>query len=103
MCEVCIPSISTIVQNQLSKPDARSALAWILGQHGEMIPEAPYVLESLVKGYEQEDISVRLVLLSSTAKLFFKRPPECRPVLGEHPARTGFCKIESQVHCWSKG
>eukprot|EP00210_Caulerpa_lentillifera_P003030 g2892.t1 len=90
MCEVCIPSISAIVQNPLSKPDARSALAWILGQHGEMIPEAPYVLESLVKGYDQEEVSVRLVLLSATAKLFFKRPPECRPVLGETETRTGF-------------
>ena len=37
MCEVCIPSISTLVQNQLSRADARSALVWILGQHGEMI------------------------------------------------------------------
>lgn len=35
--EVCIPSISSIVQNQLLRPDARSSLVWILGQHGEMI------------------------------------------------------------------
>ena len=100
MCEVCLPSISTIIQNQLNRPDARCALVWILGEHGERIQvwrrcchiafnaidlflqEAPYILEDFAKGYDKEDPSVRLALLSAAAKLFFKRPPESQLLLG---------------------
>jgi len=82
MCEVCIPAISSIVQNQLNRPDARCALVWILGHHGEMIQEAPYILEDFAKGYAKEEPSVRLALLTAAAKLFFKRPPECQLLLG---------------------
>ena len=46
------------------------------------LQEAPYILEDFAKGYDKEDPSVRLALLSAAAKLFFKRPPESQLLLG---------------------
>ncbi len=41
-----------------------------------------YLLESLIETFADEQPRVRLQLLTSTMKLFFKRPPECMPILG---------------------
>ena len=33
--------------------EARAAVIWMLGEHGQDVPEAPYLLESAVSGYNQ--------------------------------------------------
>lgn len=66
----------------LSEPQARSALLWIMGQFGQFIPEAPYLMESMAEGFSGEETVVRLALLTAATQLFFKRPPECRALLG---------------------
>jgi len=56
---------------------------WILGEFGEQIEEAPYILEKMVE--EQKEFnSVKLtsILLTSIFKLFFKRAPEVHKMLG---------------------
>ena len=33
--------------------EARVAVLWMIGEHGEEVPEAPYLLESAVNSYSQ--------------------------------------------------
>ena len=88
----------------------QSALIWMMGEYGQLIDEAPYLLEPLIDSITQEsDARVRAEvsfpsalfamcstsfpllrllppcpcqLLTATTKLFFKRPPEVQQMLG---------------------
>ena len=46
------------------------------------LQDAPYLLEPLAASFANEDVPVRLALLSAVGKLFFQRPPECQRLLG---------------------
>lgn len=46
------------------------------------VQDAPYLLEPLAEGFVGEPVRVRLALLAAAMKLFFRRPPECRALLG---------------------
>lgn len=50
---------------------------WLL-----LLQDAPYLLESAVQGFTDEEDVVQLALLAAAMKLFFKRPPECQQLLG---------------------
>ena len=63
----------------ISKEEARIALIWILGEYGEKIPNAPYVLEYYLILSPNDNIYY--ALLTATVKVFFKRPKECKDVL----------------------
>ncbi|XP_065187426.1 AP-4 complex subunit beta-1-like [Sycon ciliatum] len=74
-----LPSCLEIVQDS----EGRAALVWMLGEHGEHLEDAPYLLEHIIDNIATEESStVRLELLTATMKLFFKRPPECQLMLG---------------------
>lgn len=61
----------------------KAAVVWIIGEYGDLIATAPYLLEPLIDTYTDEAASaVRLELLTATMKLFFKRPPESQKMLG---------------------
>ncbi|EAN92339.1 putative beta-adaptin [Trypanosoma cruzi] len=63
--------------------DSRVALVWVLGELGEHIEDAPYILEVMCnENLLAEPPEFRLQFLTSAVKLFFKRPPEMQPVLG---------------------
>ena len=63
--------------------EAKKALLWMLSEYGHVIPEAPYLLEPLIDAFEEETSQVvRLELLSSATKLFFRRPGEMQHMLG---------------------
>ncbi|EGD72905.1 hypothetical protein PTSG_04634 [Salpingoeca rosetta] len=65
------------------EPEARAALVWLLGEFGQLLEEGPYVLESFIDDVNSEKSpTVRLQLLTSAVKLFFKRPPEMQKMLG---------------------
>ncbi len=49
---------------------------------GNGLQDAPYLLEPLAASFANEDVAVRLALLSAVCKLFFQRPPECQRLLG---------------------
>jgi AP-4 complex subunit beta-1 len=67
----------------IEDPDARSVIVWMLGEFGEEVVEAPYVLESVIDEYGQEvNVNLKLQMLSSAMKLFYKRPPEMQAMLG---------------------
>jgi hypothetical protein len=55
----------------------------MIGEYGEYIADAPYILEPLIDGFgEEASHQVRMELLTATMKLFFKRPPEMKKMLG---------------------
>lgn len=77
-----LPSLSRCFK-RVDDSEARCSLIWILGEYGHEVIEAPYILEPLIDNYEEEDsVDIKLQLLSSTIKLFFKRPPEVKAMLG---------------------
>ena len=67
---------------KIDDPEARGALVWIIGQFGESIVEAPYLLETLIDAYsEEQSSSLKLHTLTAAMKLFFKRAPEMQLML----------------------
>ncbi|KDO31239.1 hypothetical protein SPRG_19532 [Saprolegnia parasitica CBS 223.65] len=62
---------------------AKCAVIWMLGEFGQDLRRAPYVLEKLIDSYSDEPSpAVLLELLAASLKLFFKRPPEMQSMLG---------------------
>ncbi|RNF26889.1 putative beta-adaptin [Trypanosoma conorhini] len=63
--------------------ESRVALVWVLGELGEHIEDAPYILEGMCnENLLAETPAFRLQFLTSAVTLFFKRPPEMQHVLG---------------------
>ncbi|KPI90585.1 putative beta-adaptin [Leptomonas seymouri] len=80
------PLLQTVVQSYKDTPftddESRLAFLWLLGEYGEYIAEAPYIIEIFGDTVLNEPAPVRLQLLTSAATLFFKRPPEMQKCLG---------------------
>lgn len=80
------PILQTVVQCYKVTPftddESRLAFLWLLGEFGEYIAEAPYLLEIFGDTILKEAAALRLQLLTSAATLFFKRPPEMQGCLG---------------------
>ena len=57
----------------LSEPFAKAAFVWLLGEYTR-IGDAEASLETLVELFESEEHVVQLQLLTTTVKLFLKRP-----------------------------
>lgn len=77
-----LPVISKCLR-RVEDYEAKATLIWMLGEYGQEIVEAPYLLESIIDNYddEQSDL-IKLHVLTAGMKLFFKRPPEMRAMLG---------------------
>lgn len=62
----------------ITEPDAKVAFIWILGEFGEYIDDAPYILEHLINNIKDssESVKVKKILLTSSVRLFLSRPPE---------------------------
>ena len=80
--EACVPAVAEVGEAALERPAARAAYCWVLGEYGERLQDAPYILEALVERFSEQSAEVKLALLTAVAKLFFKRAPECRAALG---------------------
>ncbi|KAJ6230312.1 ap-4 complex subunit beta-1 [Anaeramoeba flamelloides] len=77
---VLIPQISPYIKTAKCK----KSFIWILGEYGEKIPQSPYILEKYIEEFVNEnDENVKLELLTSVAKNFFKRPPEFQSNFGK--------------------
>eukprot|EP00485_Elphidium_margaritaceum_P005776 CAMPEP_0202688500 /NCGR_PEP_ID=MMETSP1385-20130828/4001_1 /ASSEMBLY_ACC=CAM_ASM_000861 /TAXON_ID=933848 /ORGANISM="Elphidium margaritaceum" /LENGTH=740 /DNA_ID=CAMNT_0049343493 /DNA_START=129 /DNA_END=2348 /DNA_ORIENTATION=+ len=71
------------IMKNVEETDGKCAILWILGEYGEQLLEAPYILEQYIDAYDEEQSSeVKLELLSAAMKLFFKRAPEMQKMLG---------------------
>jgi len=62
----------------ITEPEAKCSMIWILGEFGEYIDDAPYILETLVDGLKDSSDStkVKKILVTTSVRLFLKRPPE---------------------------
>lgn len=78
-----LPYLSKIIK-RIDDAAAKAALVWLLGECGHDIEEAPYLLETIIDAYDEEpSVAVKLQVLSSSMKLFFKRAPEMQAMLGK--------------------
>jgi len=78
-----IPSLSKVL-NTIEETEGKIACIWMVGEYGETIEEAPYILEPLIDAFHEEaDNLVNMELLTATMKLFFKRPPELQKMLAK--------------------
>ncbi|KAM5256156.1 AP-4 complex subunit beta-1 isoform 2-T2 [Ctenodactylus gundi] len=74
-----LPGCEEIIQDS----EGKQALIWLLGVHGERIPNAPYVLEDFVENVKSETFpAVKMELLTALLRLFLSRPAECQDMLG---------------------
>lgn len=87
----CVPPVAEVDERALTRPESMAAYVWVLGEFGETLQDAPYLLESMIEnsfaksGLEGKSplvTSVKLALLTAITKLFFKRPLECHQALG---------------------
>lgn len=81
--EACVAALSTVNESDILDTAARAAYVYILGELGEKIQDAPYVLESMIESFTAEPMEMKLALITAIGKLFFKRAPECRAALGK--------------------
>ncbi|KAL5729250.1 hypothetical protein ACHQM5_002226 [Ranunculus cassubicifolius] len=94
----CIAVVGNISSKNVQEPKAKSALIWMLGEYSQDMLDAPYVLESLVDNWEEENSpEVRLHLLTSVLKCFLRRPPETQKALGAALA-FGLADSHQDVH-----
>eukprot|EP00672_Neobodo_designis_P018406 CAMPEP_0174832840 /NCGR_PEP_ID=MMETSP1114-20130205/3888_1 /TAXON_ID=312471 /ORGANISM="Neobodo designis, Strain CCAP 1951/1" /LENGTH=771 /DNA_ID=CAMNT_0016066707 /DNA_START=38 /DNA_END=2353 /DNA_ORIENTATION=- len=75
--------ITTYKDMAFSDDESKIALVWVLGEFGEHIKDAPYLIEDMLPNFPNEVPAMRIEVLTSLMKLFFKRPPEVQPVLGK--------------------
>ena len=67
----------------VNESSGKASIIFLLGECGDIVPEAPYALEKLIDNYDSlGDTIVKHNLLNATMKLFFIRPPEVQRMLG---------------------
>ena len=82
--EICVPSIARIEYDSIESFEGRAALLWIVGHFGELVQDAPYLLEDIseeVGKDRQAGGRVKHALLTAAVELFCIRPPECLPLI----------------------
>ena len=69
--------------DSISETEAKAAYIWILGEFGQEIELAPYILEIMINANKEfKSVEISLELLTSLTKLFFTRPAEVKGMLG---------------------
>jgi AP-4 complex subunit beta-1 len=80
-----VPALELLICQQhadLVTVDARVSALFVLGEFGNSWPDAPYVLEDMCEDFATEPSPlVRLQMLNTTARTFFKRPAEVKKLL----------------------
>jgi AP-4 complex subunit beta-1 len=67
----------------VTEEEGKTAALWMLGEFGEMLPDAPYILEEMISNFKEfQSLRLAHALLVSTVKLFLKRAPEMQSALG---------------------
>ncbi|NWY72177.1 AP4B1 protein, partial [Erithacus rubecula] len=86
LCPQCTDAVCQALpgcEDTIQDSEGKQALVWLLGTHGEKIPNAPYVLEDFVEQVKSEALAaVKLELLTALLRLFLARPAECQDTLG---------------------
>uniref|UniRef100_A0A8D0IA56 AP complex subunit beta n=1 Tax=Sus scrofa TaxID=9823 RepID=A0A8D0IA56_PIG len=86
LCPQCTEAVCQALpgcEENIQDSEGKQALIWLLGVHGERIPNAPYVLEDFVENVKSEAFpAVKMELLTALLRLFLSRPAECQDMLG---------------------
>ncbi|KAL1772677.1 AP-4 complex subunit beta-1 [Sigmodon hispidus] len=86
LCPQCTEAVCQALpgcEENIQDSEGKQALIWLLGVHGEKIPNAPYVLEDFVENVKSEAFpAVKMELLTALMRLFLSRPAECQDMLG---------------------
>nr|XP_035108405.1 AP-4 complex subunit beta-1 isoform X3 [Callithrix jacchus] len=86
LCPQCTEAVCQALpgcEENIQDSEGKQALIWLLGVHGERIPNAPYVLEDFVENVKSETFpAVKMELLTALMRLFLSRPAECQDMLG---------------------
>ncbi|NWT10866.1 AP4B1 protein, partial [Vireo altiloquus] len=86
LCPQCTDAVCQALpgcEDTIQDSEGKQALIWLLGTHGEKIPNAPYVLEDFVENVKSETFpAVKMELLTALLRLFLARPAECQDMLG---------------------
>ncbi|XP_005530271.1 PREDICTED: AP-4 complex subunit beta-1 isoform X1 [Pseudopodoces humilis] len=86
LCPQCTDAVCQALpgcEDTIQDNEGKQALVWLLGTHGEKIPNAPYVLEDFVENVKSETFpAVKMELLTALLQLFLARPAECQDMLG---------------------
>ncbi|CAO2599493.1 AP-4 complex subunit beta-1 [Lemmus lemmus] len=86
LCPQCTEAVCQALpgcEENIQDTEGKQALIWLLGVHGEKIPNAPYVLEDFVENVKSETFpAVKMELLTALMRLFLLRPAECQDMLG---------------------
>jgi AP-1 complex subunit beta-1 len=75
--------IATLCENldTLDEPEAKGSMIWIIGEYAERIDNADELLETFLDSFHDETGAVQLQLLTSTVKLFLKRPADTQDMV----------------------
>lgn len=80
--KLVLPHVSKCLK-KIEDSDAQAMVLWTIGEYCAEIVEAPYLLEAIIKDYEEEhSTEIKLQLLTATMKTFFRRAPETQKMLG---------------------
>ncbi|KAM5181372.1 AP-4 complex subunit beta-1 isoform 1-T3 [Mantella aurantiaca] len=86
LCPQCVSSVCQALpgcEGNIQDYEGKQAFIWLLGMHGEVIANAPYVLEEYVDNIKTETSpTVKMELLTCLVRLFLCRPAECQDILG---------------------
>ncbi|XP_061327967.1 AP-4 complex subunit beta-1 [Pezoporus flaviventris] len=86
LCPQCTDAVCQALpgcEDTIQDSEGKQALIWLLGTHGEKVPNAPYVLEDFVENVKSEMFpAVKMELLTALVRLFLSRPAECQDTLG---------------------
>ncbi|XP_075030355.1 AP-4 complex subunit beta-1 isoform X2 [Calonectris borealis] len=86
LCPQCTDAVCRALptcEDAIQDSEGKQALIWLLGAHGEKVPNAPYVLEDFVENMKSEMFpAVKMELLTALVRLFLSRPAECQDMLG---------------------
>uniref|UniRef100_A0A493ST95 AP complex subunit beta n=1 Tax=Anas platyrhynchos platyrhynchos TaxID=8840 RepID=A0A493ST95_ANAPP len=86
LCPQCTDAVCQALpscEDTIQDSEGKQALIWLLGAHGEKVPNAPYVLEDFVENVKSEVFpAVKMELLTALVRLFLSRPAECQDMLG---------------------
>lgn len=78
-------TLETAIIEINNDPKGLSATIWILGEFGEKLENAPYIIENLLDQFAGDIQPPKIIyaMLLSCAKLFFKSPGEMQGILGK--------------------
>ena len=98
MMTLIAPPLPRVVK-YVTEPKGKAALIHLLGECGEVVPEAPYSLERLIDRYDElTDAAVKIALLESTMRLLYRRAPEVQRMLGRLLAKATEDVSNQDVH-----